>query len=245
MKKGDIRAMGRLLMIFVIFAAAAGCGLWGKREPEKTPQGMFNEAQRLLAKKKYTQAAEAFKKFKEDFPLSTYTPLAELRTADALYFDNNYAEAIVLYEEFKKLHPVHQEVPYATYQVGMCYFSQMLGIDRDQTNTEKAMEQFRYLIENFPQSKYVPAAKTKMQLCARQLADHEFYVGHFYYRMGHYQGALERFEGILKKYPDSGLEEKITPLVKTCREKVAKEEKKLREKEEKQAKKAGKQDSGK
>jgi hypothetical protein len=61
MKKGDIRAMGRLLMIFVIFAAAAGCGLWGKREPEKTPQGMFNEAQRLLAKKKYTQAAEAFK----------------------------------------------------------------------------------------------------------------------------------------------------------------------------------------
>jgi outer membrane protein assembly factor BamD len=244
MKSRGIGVASRLLLVFFILAATEGCGLWAKREPAKTPQGMFNEAQRLLEKKKYTQAAEAFKKFKEEYPLSTYTPLAELRTADALYFDKNYAEAIVLYEEFKKLHPVHQEVPYATYQVGMCYFQQMLSIDRDQTNTEKAMEQFRYLIENFPQGKYVPSARTKMQLCARQLADHEFYVGHFYYRMGNYKGALGRFEGILRQYPDTGLEGKIKPYIKTCREKIAKEERKLKEKEEKQAKKAREKNSG-
>ena len=106
-----------------------------------------------------------------------------------------------IYEEFRKLHPVHAEVPYAIYQVGMCYFQQRLSIDRDQTATEKAVEQFRYLIENFPQNKYVADPKAKMKLCLRQLAEHEFFIGHFYYRKGHYRGALGRFEEILKKYP--------------------------------------------
>lgn len=214
-----------------------GCALFEKKEPARTPQAAYEDGLRLLEKKKYERSAEAFRKFKEDYPLSTYTPLAELRLGDSLYFDKNYAEAIVQYEEFKKLHPVHAEIPYAIYQIGMCHFRQMLSIDRDQTVTEKALEQFRYVVENFPQSKYVPDAKIKMQLCQRQLADQEFDIGHFYYRMGHYKAALGRFEEILKKFPDAGLEGKINPLLETCREKIAKEEKKLREKEEKEAKK--------
>jgi outer membrane protein assembly factor BamD len=226
-----------LLAAFFLGAGGSGCTLWKKKERDKTPEGMYNESMRLLTLKKYPQAAEGFKRFKEEYPLSPYTPLAELRTADALYFDKNYAEAIVLYEEFKKLHPVHPEIPYVIYQVGMCQFNQMLGIDRDQTVTEKAVEQFRYLIANFPQNKYVPDARTKMQECLRHLAENEFYVGHFYFRKGHYKGALGRFEDILKKYPESGLEGKINPLIETCREKIAQEEKKAKEKEVREKKK--------
>lgn len=233
-----------LLAAFFIVAGGSGCTLWKKKEPNKTPEGMYNESMRLLTLKKYPEAAEGFKRFKEEYPLSPYTPLAELRTADALYFDKNYAEAIVLYEEFKKLHPVHPEIAYVIYQVGMCHFNQMLSIDRDQTVTEKAVEQFRYLIANFPQSKYVTDAQTKMHLCLRHLAESEFNIGYFYYRKGRYKGALGRFEDILKKYPDSGLEGRINPLVKICREKVAVEEKKAKEKEEKEKKERTKKSSG-
>lgn len=226
-----------LLSVFLMMAWGSGCSFWTKKQTEKTPEIMYDDAMRLLNKKKYLQAAEAFRRFKEDFPLSPLTPMAELRTADALYLDKNYAEAIVHYEEFRKLHPVHAEVPYAIYQVGMCYFQQRLSIDRDQTATEKAVEQFRYLIENFPQNQYVADSKAKMKLCLRQLAEHEFFVGRFYYRKRHYRGALGRFEEILKKYPESGLEEKIRPLMETCRGKISQEEKKTKEREEKEKKK--------
>ena len=215
----------------------SGCGLWAKKEAPATPQAAYEEGVRLLEKKKYERSAEAFRRFKEEFPLSTYTPLAELRLADSLYFDKNYAEAIVQYDEFKKLHPTHPEIPYAIYQVGMCYLKQMRSVDRDQTVTEKALEQFRYVVENFSQSKYVSDARAKMQLCQRQLAEQEFYIGHFYYRMGHYKAALGRFEEILKKYPDLGMEKKIKPYMVTCQEKIAKEEKKEKEKEAKRQKK--------
>lgn len=243
MKEGMRRSKGNKISIssLVIFFAfllpfwAGGCA--PKMVPERTPQMAYEEALRLLERKKYERSAEAFRKFKEEFPLSTYTALAELRLADSLYFQKDFAEAVIQYEDFKKLHPIHPEVPYSIYQIGMCHFKQMLSIDRDQTVTEKALEQFRYVVENFPQSKYVADAQTKMQICQRQLADHEFTIGHFYYRKGHYKAALGRFEEILKKYPDVGLERKINPLLATCREKIAKEEKKQREKEEKEARK--------
>ena len=188
-------------------------------------------------KKKYENAAEAFKKVKEEFPLSDYTLVAELRTADSYFFNKNYAEAIVLYEEFKKLHPMHPEVPYTIYQLGMCHYKQMHTLDCDQMETEKAIEQFRYLIENFPQSAQTTVARTRMQECLKQLANHEFYVGDFYFRIKRYKAALGRFQTLLQKYPESGLESKIKPLIAKCQTEIAKEDQKRKEKEAREEKK--------
>jgi hypothetical protein len=41
--------------------------------------------------------------------------------------------------------------------------------------------------------------------------------------MKKYKAALARFEGILKKYPDSGLEKKIYPLIDACRKELSRE----------------------
>jgi hypothetical protein len=47
-------------------------------------------------------------------------------------------------------------------------------------------------------------------------------------------------EELLKKYPDAGLDRRVKPILESCREKIAKEEKKLKEKEEKETKKKAK-----
>jgi outer membrane protein assembly factor BamD len=220
------RVLSWVLASLWLAFCVSGCAWGKKKEQATTPQAMYEDAMSLFQRKKYERAAQAFKKFKEEFPLSDLTPMVELRTADAYFFDKNYSEAIVLYEEFKKLHPLHPEIPYSIGQLGMCHFKQMHTLDRDQTETEKAIEQFRYLIENFPQSPHVPEARTKMKICQKQLADHEFYVGNFYMRMKKYKGALDRFEGILQKFPESGLDEKVKRLAEKCRAEIAKEEQK-------------------
>jgi len=231
-RKNEVQRNGGKLLAWLLFLAfllsvwAPGCAWWSKSKPEPTPQALYNNAMKLLINKKYERAAEAFRKIKEEFPLSENTPLVELRIADAVFFDKNYAEAIILYEEFKKLHPLHSEIPYAIYQLGMSHFHQRYSFDRDQTETEKAIEQFRYLIQNFPQSPRAADGQVKMQVCLRQLADHEFYIGNFYFRMKKYKAALGRFEGILKKFPESGLTEKIERLSEKCRAEIAKEEQK-------------------
>jgi outer membrane protein assembly factor BamD len=204
----------------------AGCSWvpgFSKKDTETSPQALYADATQLYEKKKYERAAEAFRRFKEEYPLSDLTPLVEVRLADSLFYDKKYAEAFIQYQEFKKLHPIHPEIPYATYQMAMCHFKQILSIDRDQAQTEKAIELFRFTAENYPQSPYAEQARGKIVYCQRHLADHEFYIGNFYFRMKKYRAALARFEGILRKYPDSGLEKKIQPLIETCRKELAKE----------------------
>jgi len=225
------RVIAYFLLGILLSGAISGCAWWRKKEPEPTPQALYENAMKLLQKKKYEKAAEAFKKVKEEFPLSKYTPMAELKTADAFFFDKNYAEAIVLYEEFKKLHPGHPEIPYVIYQLGMCHYKQMRSLDRDQTETEKAIEQFRYLVENFSQSPQAAEARAKMQLCRKQLAEHVFYIGDFYFRCKKYKAALGRFEEILQKYPGLGLDERVKHLIEESRAQIAREEQKRKEKE--------------
>jgi outer membrane protein assembly factor BamD len=231
------------LAAFLFSVSSTGCAWWKKKEPDPTPQGLYEKAMNFFNKKKYENAAEAFKKVKEEFPLSDYTLVAELRTADSYFFNKNYAEAIVLYEEFKKLHPMHPEVPYTIYQLGMCHYKQMHTLDCDQMETEKAIEQFRYLIENFPQSAQTTVARTRMQECLKQLANHEFYVGDFYFRIKRYKAALGRFQTLLQKYPESGLESKIKPLIVRCQTEIAKEDQKRKEKEAREEKKKKEQEN--
>jgi outer membrane protein assembly factor BamD len=207
----------------------SGCSLFAsfssKTKPESSPEGVYNNGLLLYNKKQYEKATKEFRRFKEEFPLSELVPLAELRLGDCLINDKKYLEAFLQYEEFKKLHPIHPEIPYATYQMAMCHFKQLLTVDRDQAQTQKSIELFRLVTENYPQSPYAEQARGKIAICQRQLAEHEFYIGNFYLKKKKYRAALGRFEGILQKYPNSGLEAKISPLINKCRTEIAKAEK--------------------
>lgn len=219
------------LLVAVAFAILGvvtinGCGWWMRPEMPPDPETSFENAMKLFNKKKYERATEAFRKFKEEFPLSSYTPLAELRTADSLYYDKNYPEAISAYEEFRKLHPTHAEIPHVIFQLGMCHFKQIKTTDRDQTETEKAMEQFRYFVENYPQNPRAEEARKNLEICRKRLAEHEYLIGDFYYRTRKYKAALLRFEALLAKYPDSGFDERIHARIRECQKQLVKEQKK-------------------
>ena len=66
----------------------------------------------------YKDAIEYFQKLKDWYPFSKYAILAELKIADAHYHLKQYDEAIFAYEEFEKLHPRNEAVPYVIYQIG-------------------------------------------------------------------------------------------------------------------------------
>jgi outer membrane protein assembly factor BamD len=139
---------------------------------------------------------------KASFPDSPpYTIWAELKIGDCHFLKKEYVEAIAAYEEFKKIHPSYEEIPYVQYQIGLSHYNQMLTLDRDQTPTKKALSSFEYLIANYPPSLFTDKAKEKVGVCKKRLADHEFYIGNFYYKQKRFQAAASRFEGLLQTYP--------------------------------------------
>ncbi len=152
---------------------------------------------------RYFSALEIFDKIKDRFPFSTYGILAELKAADSNFHMRNYDEARVLYEEFEKNHPTHEQIPYVLFQVGMCHVKKIKTVDRDTSGATNSIAVFSRLIRTFPESPYVPEAKERIKSSREFLAGHELYVARFYAKIKLYEQAKGRLEALLLQYPGS------------------------------------------
>ncbi|NWF93401.1 MAG: lipopolysaccharide transport periplasmic protein LptA [Syntrophaceae bacterium] len=191
-----------IILFTLIFWLLLGCSKKGLKTIEGDPEILYKEGLARFNKRDYDEALKKFELLKASFPDSPpYTIWAELKIGDCHFFKKEYVEAIAAYEEFKKIHPTHDEIPYVHYQIGMAYYNQMLSLDRDQTPTQKALSNFEYLIANYPPSLFTEKAKEKIGICRKRLADHEFYIGHYYYKKGKYKAASARFQGLIEKFP--------------------------------------------
>ena len=225
------------LMMLALLGLTTGCGSVGNTfkswfgitddsdrdvgEIEDEPQILAMDAQERLDADDYSTAADLFRQLKDQYPYSKYALLAELKMGDALYLDGKYIEAQAAYEDFERLHPENDAVPYAIYQQGMTFYMRMQGIDRDQTPTIQTIQTLSRLVETFPDSKYAVMAKARISEAQNNLAGHEFYVGEFYYQRKDYQAALNRFYGLLEYYPDSGYHQRAMNYIAEYKTKLA------------------------
>lgn len=197
-----------------------GCAFWLQTGEEKTPRELALEGRERLNRKDYRGALESFQKLKDWYPFSKYAILAELKIGDAHYFRKEYEDAILAYEEFENLHPRNEAIPYVIYQIGMCYFKRLRSIDRDQTMAQNALKVFQKLIRKYPDTIYARKAQNHINICIKNLAEHEFYVGVFYYKSKHYKAALERFKTVVCEYPDTGVHHKALRYIALCKLKL-------------------------
>ncbi len=226
LKKRGRRLGGTLLRLCIgacLVGVLAGCGLWQEFFPrvERGPEQLMQDGLRDLEKGRYTNATEAFQKIKDRYPYSRFAVEAELRLGDAFYKRQLYDEAYEAYDEFEKLHPRHPQIPYVMFRKGMCHFEQVKSIDRDQTHTLKAKEEFERLVKRFPRSEYAHRARRKIRECYIFLAEYELYVAHFYFKKKKYRAAMKRYRYIIENYPDLGQYHEALEYMARCKEKLA------------------------
>lgn len=198
------------LFLPITLALLLGCAGKDVKTIEGDPETLYQQGLTRFNKRDYSEALKKFEQLKSSFPDSPpYTTWAEMKVGDCHFFMKGYVEAIAAYEEFKKIHPTHEEMPYVQYQIGMAHFNQMLSHDRDQTFTKKALSNFEYLVATYPPSLFTAKAKEKIKICKKRLADHEFYVGNFYYKHGDFKAASLRFQGLPEKFPEMDQEDNV------------------------------------
>src|SRR5512142_11360 len=144
----------KLLLLVVVLTFTFGCstvkGWFGNKKKDAPPEVLAEEGIKELKGKKYEAAIDTFEKVKDRYPYSEQALLAQIKLADAYFYKKKYDEALQAYKDFEKLHPTNKAVPYCIYRQGLCYYRQRSTIDRDQTFTTKAMEEFRRLKQKYP-----------------------------------------------------------------------------------------------
>ena len=232
----------RFLAVFLVLFLLSACGgpkeggllSWFKKDqeleaPDPELSQLINRALKYYRKGFWEMAEEAFRAIRDRYPDTPYALWAELKLADCKFYAKNYLEAIVLYEEFEKLHPTNEAIPYVIFQIGTCYYKLMLSPDRDQSFTKKAIENYERLIDRFPDSPYTQEARKRIRECRERLGAHELYVAKFYFRTKRWRAAYWRLLYLLQTYPDTRAAEEARPLASKYYAKALEETRKLAE----------------
>ena len=206
-----------LVALLVVTAATlSGCSTFsgmfskfslGEDEDPKSlpPETLIVQGMDAYNTGNYSEANKNFKLILDEHPFSAQAMLAELKSADAYYYNKQYAEAKTLYKAFEERHPTNEAIPYVLFQIGMCDYSRSDRIDRDASGPQEAIKSFTRLINAYPQSPYSKEAKTKIKDSKEFLVNHEYLVAVFYVRTARYDEAKHRLKYLLARYPESNL----------------------------------------
>ena len=90
-------------------------------------------------------------------------------------------QAEIEYKDFRTFFPNMPEAAEAQLKVANIHYQEMEKPDRDYTHAMRAEEEYRALIQEYPDSKLVPQAKQRLREVQEVLAEREFKIGRFYY----------------------------------------------------------------
>lgn len=188
------------LGLFSILSLLGACA--SGPTPVKSAETLFKEGEAAYASKNYEEAIGQWKKVRESDSSPELTTQAELKIADAHFENEAYVEAAAAYEDFRKLHPGHDKTGYALYRLALSHYSQITGIDTDQTPVKNALVTLEGFLRQYPDAEHAAEARQKLADCRGKQLEYENYVGNFYLRTGKYPAAIKRLNEALTRFPD-------------------------------------------
>lgn len=139
------------------------------------------------------------------YPESEYIARAKLSLADSWYAEGGtagLAQADQEYRDFITFFPNMPEAAEAQLKIANIQFSQMEKPDRDFTHAVRAEQEYRTVIEQYPDNqKMVAEARIKLLQVQEVIAEREYRVGRFYYLRESYPAAIARLRSLADRYP--------------------------------------------
>src|ERR1700728_3994333 len=178
------------LCLLCTLPAAAQCGIF-KSKPETKPSPdspLAGNASKQPDKELFDKAMTAMKKGKFD--------VARLDLQTLL---NTYPESE--YKDFITFFPNQPEAAEAQMKVADIYYMQMEKPDRDPKNAVQAEQEYRTMIQQFPDSTFVPRAKQRLREVQEVLAERQYQIGAFYESREVWAAAIARLQTVTDSYP--------------------------------------------
>jgi len=167
---------------------------------ERPVELLYSTGADRLDRRQWSQAVDYFQEVERQHPYSEWSRRSILMQAYAHYQGNDYAEAIADADRFIQLYPGNQTAAYAHYIKAVCYFEQIVDVNRDQASTGQALEALRDVVQRYPSTEYAHDARLKIDMVNDQLAGKEMTIGRWYLRQGDTLAAVNRFRTVVDRY---------------------------------------------
>lgn len=171
-----------------------------KKKEDTSAEIEYLKASKLLNKKNYNEAADIFEKIDDEYPFSKWALKGQTMAVYARYREEDYTKLLQIADDFIRLNPSSEYVPYMLYMKGLCYYNQIPDIERAQDHSQQASFIFRELIARFPTLDYATDAREKLGFIDEHLAGAKMSVGRYQIQNKNYIGALNNFHEVITRY---------------------------------------------
>jgi outer membrane protein assembly factor BamD len=205
-----MRRVSSFVVLALLLAFSVGCtnkksvnplANVGSKQPDKV---LFDRAMDAMKHNRFDVARMTLQTLINTYPDSEFIARAKLAVADSWYAEGGTTalqQAELQYKDFRTFFPNMPEAAEAQLKVANIHYEQMEKPDRDYTHAMRAEEEYRTLIQDYPDSKMVPRAKQRLREVQEVLAEREFDIGRFYYLRMSYPAAIARLKTLVERYP--------------------------------------------
>ena len=202
MVSGFIRTKKNLFLVILFIYFAVGCSSSLKKDEEIIDaQFYFNRGMEMMSKKDYVKAIADFETVVNSFPGSVIVDHAQFMLGEAHYMSEEYLTAAYEYERVYADYPSSNFAPDAHYKKALCYYMESPIATLDQENTQLAIDEFNRFIDNYPTSKFVSEAQSRIEELKAKLALKEYFNAETYRKLKDYEAALIYYRFVINKYP--------------------------------------------
>jgi outer membrane protein assembly factor BamD len=217
----------RWLALVAAAGVVAGCSTTKVDETANwSPNRIYSEAKDEAGSGAYDKAIPLFEKLEGRAAGTPLAQQAQLDKAYAQFKSGDKPGAITTIDRFIKLHPASPALDYAFYLKGVINFNDDLGMfasmtrqdlsERDQKAAKESFLAFKELVTRFPDSRYSPDARQRMNYVVNSLAQYEVHVARYYFARGAYLAAINRAQLALADYREvPALEEALYIMVQS------------------------------
>src|SRR6202051_4354689 len=174
----------------------------GSKQPDKV---LFDKAMDAMKHNRFDVARITLQTLINTYPDSEFIARAKLSVADSWYAEGgatSLSQAEIEYKDFETFFPNMPEAAEAQLKIANIHYQEMEKPDRDYTHAMRAEEEYRQLIQQYPDNKKVVEEGKKRLLEVQEvIAEREYRVGRFYFLRQSYPASIARLPSLIDKYP--------------------------------------------
>lgn len=202
----------KLILALILVFGLAACGPKEEVDPtaDWSAEKFYLEARSELDDGNYLTAIEYYETLESRFPFGQHAMQAQIDVAYAYFKFDEPDSAITALDRFIKLHPRHPDVDYAYYLKGLVNYERGgtildLVSERDTSEFDKnlllrAYNDFKLLIQRFPDSEYATDARKRMIYLRNELARADYSIAEYYASRDAWLAVVGRTRFILDNY---------------------------------------------
>src|SRR5258708_11274452 len=213
------RIITSLVLTSALLLAASGCrhakvtirtANVDSKQPDKT---LFDRAMKEMKGAKFIVARKLLETLINTYPDSEYVARAKLSVCDSWLAEGGTAafqQAEAECKDFITFFPTLPEAAEAQLKIASIHYRQMEKADRDYAHVVRAEDEYKTLIQTYPNSPLLPEAKQKLREVQEVLAQRQFGIARVYYLRHNMAAAQARYKSLADSYPlYSGIDEAL------------------------------------